>query len=141
LVLALWSRDAIGLDARSRYAALAAAGFVVLNGGVLRAAHHWGGLAWDLRDLLASRPLQAALTLTWTVTALALMIGATRAHVRAWWVVGAALLAVVVAKLFLIDLATLSDLPKVVAFLGVGALMLVIGYFAPLPPAPVNERS
>ena len=44
-------------------------------------------------------------------------------------------------NLFLIDLATLSDLPKVVAFLGVGALMLVIGYFAPLPPGAANERT
>ena len=31
-------------------------------------------------------------------------------------------------------LAALSGLTRVVAFLGVGALLLVIGYVAPLPP-------
>jgi uncharacterized membrane protein len=132
--LAIWSRIAMTLADRDRYAVLAIAGFVALNGAVLRAAHHVGGIAWSLHDLLASRPLQAALTLTWTVTALALMLFATRRALRAWWSVGAALLAVVVAKLFLLDLATLSGLPRVVAFLGVGALLLVIGYVAPFPP-------
>jgi uncharacterized membrane protein len=44
-------------------------------------------------------------------------------------------MAVVVAKLFLLDLATLSGLPRVVAFIGVGVLLLVIGYVAPFPPA------
>ena len=49
--------------------------------------------------------------------------------------VGAALLAVVVGKLFLIDLGALSGLSRVVAFLGVGILLLAIGYLTPLPPA------
>jgi uncharacterized membrane protein len=48
---------------------------------------------------------------------------------------GAALLAAVVAKLFLVDLSALSGLPRVVAFLGVGILLLVIGFLSPLPPA------
>ena len=38
-----------------------------------------------------------------------------------------------------IDLAALSGLTRVVAFLGVGALLLVIGYVAPLPPATKNS--
>ena len=40
-----------------------------------------------------------------------------------------------IVKLFAIDLAALSGLTRVVAFLGVGALLLIIGYVAPLPPA------
>jgi uncharacterized membrane protein len=44
-------------------------------------------------------------------------------------------LAVVVAKLFLVDLGNLSGLPRVVAFLGAGVLLLVIGFVSPLPPA------
>ena len=36
---------------------------------------------------------------------------------------------------FLVDLGALSGLPRVVAFLGVGVLLLVIGYLSPLPPA------
>jgi hypothetical protein len=57
---------------------------------------------------------------------------------------GAALLAAVVAKLFLVDLSALSGLPRVVAFLGVGLLLLVIGFVSPLPPrrvrGPENRR-
>jgi uncharacterized membrane protein len=34
-----------------------------------------------------------------------------------------------------LDLAALSGLTRVVAFMGVGALLLVIGYVAPMPPA------
>jgi len=48
---------------------------------------------------------------------------------------GAGLLAAVVAKLFLVDLSALSGLPRVVAFVGVGILLLVVGFLSPLPPA------
>jgi uncharacterized membrane protein len=53
--------------------------------------------------------------------------------------VGAGLLAVVVVKLFALDLSSLSGLPRVVAFLGVGVLLLLIGYLAPLPPAALEK--
>ena len=85
--------------------------------------------------LLESTTLQAALTLMWTATALPLMVLANKRAIRPLWMIGAALLAVVVGKLFLVDLAALSGLSRVVAFLGVGGLLLVIGYLAPLPPA------
>ena len=49
--------------------------------------------------------------------------------------VGAALLAVVIAKLFLIDLSRIGSVERIVSFVGVGLLMLVVGYFSPLPPA------
>jgi uncharacterized membrane protein len=114
--------------------------FIVLNGAVARTVHHWLGVAWGLQPLLASRPLQAALTLTWTVAALAAMVVATRRQVRIVWLTGAGLLAAVVIKLFAIDLAALSGLSRVVAFLGVGALLLVIGYVAPLPPADTKRE-
>jgi uncharacterized membrane protein len=62
------------------------------------------------------------------------MVAATRRSLRPLWMLGAALLAAVVAKLFLVDLSALSGLPRVVAFLGVGILLLVIGFLSPLPP-------
>ena len=48
---------------------------------------------------------------------------------------GAALLVVVVIKLFLVDLSGIGTIERIVSFIGVGLLMLVIGYFSPLPPA------
>jgi uncharacterized membrane protein len=37
-------------------------------------------------------------------------------------------------KLFLIDLSHIGTVPRIVSFLGVGTLMLVLGYYSPLPP-------
>ena len=68
------------------------------------------------------------------VIALALMLFATRRAVRTVWFTGAVLMAVVVAKLFLIDLSNIGGIERIVSFIGVGILMLVIGYVAPLPP-------
>ena len=133
--LVLWARPFAGIPERVLYRWAGAGLFVALNGVVLRAAHQWGDIPWRLTSLLASKPLQAALTLTWTATALALMYTATRRQLRPLWMLGAALLAVVVVKLFVVDLAALSGLPRVVAFLGVGILLLVIGFLSPLPPA------
>ena len=62
------------------------------------------------------------------------MVVATRRAVRGLWMVGAVLMAAVVAKLFLIDLSNVGGIERVVSFLGVGVLMLVVGYFAPVPP-------
>jgi uncharacterized membrane protein len=133
--LVMWARHFAPIPERVLYRWIGAGVFVALNGVVIRAAHHWGDIPWRLSALLASKPLQAALTLTWTATALALMYTATKRKLRPLWMLGAALLAVVVVKLFAVDLGALSGLPRVVAFLGVGVLLLVIGFLSPLPPA------
>ena len=123
-----------GIPERTLHRWLAVRAFVALNGIVLRTAHQWGGVSWRFSSLLASKPLQAALTLVWTLTAVTAMVVASSRRLRMLWMLGAALLAVVVAKLFLVDLGALSGLPRVVAFLGVGVLLLIIGFVSPLPP-------
>ena len=137
--LFLWAKRHAGTAAQTLYRWLGMGAFIVLNGIVVRAVHHWLGVPWQLHALIASRPLQAALTLTWTIAALAAMVVATKRQLRMLWLVGAGLLAAVIVKLFAIDLAALSGLTRVVAFLGVGALLLVIGYVAPLPP-PASKQ-
>lgn len=135
IVLFRWGRSHTRMQERDRFALLGVGIFVCINGGILRAGHHWADIPWDLSALLGSRPLQAALTLAWSLTGTALMFVAARRVLRALWMVGAALLALVVVKLFVLDLGALSGLPRVVAFLGVGGLLLLIGYLSPLPPA------
>ena len=134
-VVSSWAKRFAAISERARYRWIGAAAFVALNGVVLRTAHHWGDIPWRFSTLLASKPLQAALTLTWTLTALAVMIVATTRRIRPLWMLGAALLAAVIGKLFLVDLNALSGLPRVVAFIGAGLVLLVIGYLSPLPPA------
>jgi uncharacterized membrane protein len=138
---AIWAARFAGIAERTLYRWVGAGLFVALNGVVLRTAHHWGDVPWRLSSLVASKPLQAALTLVWTLAALTAMVAATRRSLRPLWMLGAALLAAVVAKLFLVDLSALSGLPRVIAFLGVGILLLVIGFLSPLPPAAKADAS
>jgi uncharacterized membrane protein len=140
LALHRWMLGEGRLGPRASYAWLGAGAFIALNSAVVRAVHHWLDVPWRLSEVLASKPLQAALTLAWTGTALAAMVVASRRGLRPVWLMGAALLGVVVIKLFAIDLAALSGLTRVVAFLGVGAMLLVIGYLTPLPPAGRGQQ-
>lgn len=101
---------------------------------VMRSAHHWGGVPWHSAALFESMLVQAGLSIVWTLIALALMLfGHLRAR-RELWLVGAALIALVVAKLFFVELGNRGGLERIVSFIGVGVLLLVVGYFAPLPP-------
>ncbi len=109
--------------------------FVALNAIVLRAVAHYGGIAYNFDNLADSGLAQTAVSLLWGLSALATMVNGARGARRPIWLVGAVLLALVVGKLFLVDLSNWGGLTRVVSFLGVGALMLVIGYFAPMPPA------
>jgi uncharacterized membrane protein len=110
------------------------AAFVWLNGVLLRSLYHWGGVAYDLESILRSDLAQTAVSVFWTVLALASMVFATRRGYRALWLTGAALMAVVVVKLFLVDLAKVGGVERIVSFIAVGILMLVIGYVSPVPP-------
>ncbi len=134
-----WSARLRRIDERTLYPWLGVAVFLLVNAMVFRSVHQWLAVPWRFDALVASKTLQAALTLTWTATALPLMVMANRRAIRPLWMVGAALLAIVVGKLFLLDLSSLSGLPRIVAFIGVGLLLLVIGYLAPLPPARQEE--
>jgi len=115
-------------------AVLGVTAFGLVTGLVLRTCHHWAGVAWDVDALYASRLTQAALSVAWSLIGVALMLAGHRRLRRVAWIVGAALLGVVVAKLFLVELADRGSLSRIVSFLVVGGLMLAVGYFAPMPP-------
>ena len=115
--------------------------FYWLNGVLLRTLHHWGGIPHDFGAMLRSALAQTAVSIFWTVLALAAMFYATRRSNRSLWITGAALMGVVVAKLFVIDLAKVGGVERIVSFLAVGVLMLVIGYVAPVPPRKQLETT
>ena len=115
--------------------ALAAIGFIALNTVWLRVAHNYGGIAWNSQSLFASFLVQAGYSILWTLTALALMVGAYRRGSRGVWMAGAGLLGFTVLKLFVVDLSNRGGSERIVVFIVVGVLMLVVGYFAPVPPA------
>jgi uncharacterized membrane protein len=116
-------------------AALGVAGFVWLNAMLVRAFHHYGDVPYRLNAWTASLAVQTGLTLLWSSTALVLMWFSARRAARVPWLVGAVLLGAVVLKLMLVDLSGTGTVTRIVSFIGVGVLMLVIGYVAPLPAA------
>jgi uncharacterized membrane protein len=140
--LAMWWRGLAGygignaaqVPASWPRGALGAAGFIFLNGVLLRTLHHWAGIPYQLDAMLRSDLAQASLSIIWTVLALVAMLWAHRRGWRVLWFSGAGLMAAVVVKLFLVDLAKVGGVERIVSFIAVGVLMLVIGYFAPLPP-------
>ena len=91
-------------------------------------------MPYRLDALLDSMLVQAGLSIVWTLIALPLMLVGHRRGQRQLWLLGAALIAVVVAKLFFVELGNRGGLERIVSFIGVGLLLLVVGYFAPLPP-------
>lgn len=106
----------------------------VLSGGVAHAVHHLAGVAYTPEALFGSTLFQAALSIAWGVAALIAMWLANTRGLRPVWVAGAALLGLVVLKLFLVDLDGSGSVARIVSFIGVGVMMLAIGYLAPLPP-------
>ncbi|MBE1237725.1 DUF2339 domain-containing protein [Phaeovibrio sulfidiphilus] len=115
------------------------AALVFVSCAVFRAVHHLSGIPFELAALAGSMTTQAALSIVWTLVALGLMIGGHLGARRPAWIAGAGLLGLVIAKLFLVDLGGTNSLERIVSFLGVGVMMLVVGYFAPLPPRTSAE--
>ena len=111
----------------------AALGWFLLTATVLRTCHHWAGVPWDFSALFASQLTQAALSIIWSIMGVTAMLLGNRRASRGVWLAGAALLAVVVVKLFTVELADHGSLYRIVSFIGVGILLLIVGYFAPVP--------
>ena len=109
--------------------------FVWANAVLLRTLHQWGGVPFSLGSFADSTLTQTALSIFWAVLSLSTMLVAARKSNRVAWLAGAVLLAVVVGKLFLVDLSRIGSIERIVSFVGVGVLMLIVGYLSPLPPA------
>lgn len=109
------------------------AGLAWITSIVLHAVHHWGGVPWDA-GLLGSSLAQTSLTVTWSVLGVAgWIIGSRHGH-RGLWLAAALLMAVVLAKLVLVDRQHLGNLLGIGSFIAYGLLCTVVGYVAPAPP-------
>ncbi|PXX98138.1 DUF2339 domain-containing protein [Halomonas sp. LBP4] len=114
-------------------AVLAAAGFVLLTVTVLRGLHLRADVVWS-PAMLASGLVQTGLTLLWSLLGVAGWIVGSRRGQRQVWLAAAVLMAVVLAKLVLVDRVHLGNLLGIVSFIGYGLLCIGVGYVAPAPP-------
>jgi uncharacterized membrane protein len=134
-----WWREAAQRSAPWQGRGVAALSFVALNGLIARAFHVYGGVRFDFSALWTSPGYQATVSIVWAAAALAVTVAATRLRRRGLWMFGAVLLGAVVVKLFLVDLAGLGTVARILSFIVVGLLMLLIGYLSPLPPRSAEE--
>jgi uncharacterized membrane protein len=114
-------------------------GFALLNGMLLRSLHHWLGTPFEWAAIFTYPEVQMAFTFLWGLSAFMLMLLAHRKAHRQLWLAGAGLMALTVAKIFLLDLAQRGSIERIISFIGAGLILLIMGYFAPLPPAQTEE--
>ena len=111
-----------------------------LSATLARTVHFWNDVPFRLDALARSTLFQASLSVLWSLIAMGVMGVATRRQLRPIWFGGAGLIGVVVVKLFIMDLSGSGTIARIVSFLAVGALMLIIGYFSPLPPNQIKGQ-
>lgn len=116
-------------------------GWIWLSSMVIRTVHFWEKMPYDAPSLATSALVQASLSVLWSFYAMGVLFISTRKGFREGWIAGAGLLFIVVIKLFLVDLSGTGTIARIVSFVAVGILMLVIGYFSPLPPSIRKENS
>jgi uncharacterized membrane protein len=140
--VSIWSIETLpSIKPKVRVYSLATLGFVILNGVIARSTHYLGGVPYTASSLYGSEHFQSATSIIWTVLALGLTWTATRKQLRELWFAGTGLLALVVLKLFLIDLAEVGTIARIVSFIVVGVLILVLAYLSPLPPGEGREKT
>lgn len=109
--------------------------------GVIRAVHHFTGVAWESSALMGSVGVQSTLSIYWAILGLSGMVLGTKRGSRAIWMSGAGLMIIVVLKLFAVDLGNTGTVERIISFLGVGVMLLVVGYFSPVPPKLDSDNS
>ncbi len=104
-----------------------------------RSIHVYVGIDYTLYALMQSTIFQMSLSVLWSIIAMLVILLAKQLAHRLIWIAGAGLMGVVVIKLFLVELSNSGSVERIVSFIVVGLLLLLIGYFAPLPPV-YNEE-
>jgi len=120
---------------------VAALVFIWLTAVLIRSMHHFLEIRFDLGDLLEDTRVQTAISILWTLIGMAAMLFASRRAIRILWIVGAALVGVVLVKMFFIDLGASGTVERIVSFLVVGSLLVATGYFSPIPDRESESES
>jgi uncharacterized membrane protein len=132
--------DANGISRTTVRAAIAGGAFVWIHGVVFRVVHFGLGVPFEPQAMFDSVVVQTTIAVLWALTGLGCMVAGTKRSLRPLWAAGAGLMGAVVLKLFLVDLSHTGTVSRIVSFIGVGILLLVVGYFSPVPPRQAQEE-
>jgi len=124
----------------SLYSTLALLSTIFASVVFARAVHVFKEINYTFYTLWDHIYFQAGLSILWSMIAIVLMLLSKRYYSRPLWLSGFGLLILVVLKLFFIELASSGTIERVISFLVVGTLLLLIGYFVPLPPTEDEEK-
>jgi len=124
----------LGDDSRKPQLFLLGLALLLSTIAVVRIVHHTTGVAWHPDALMNSVGVQSTLSIYWAILGLSGMVIGTKRLRRSIWMMGAGLMVIVVLKLFVIDLGNTGTVARIISFLGVGVMLLVVGYFSPVPP-------
>ncbi|QKI88786.1 DUF2339 domain-containing protein [Thiomicrorhabdus xiamenensis] len=108
--------------------------FAFANAVILRLLYHWYDIYYSLHIWLNSSTTQTTLAIFWSLLGVAIMKWAQKSAKRTLWLAGSALLALVVIKLFIFDLSNSGTIARIISFIGVGGILITVGYFFPIPP-------
>jgi uncharacterized membrane protein len=106
-----------------------------------RYVHAVHGVPYTMKALWHSDYFETGMSLIWSAVAIVAMLLSKKFHRRTLWMAGFGLLLVVVLKLFFVELAHSGTIERIISFIVVGVLLLLIGYFVPMPPTEEKERS
>ncbi|MFK7732730.1 MAG: DUF2339 domain-containing protein [Pseudomonadales bacterium] len=113
--------------------AIGAVGFVWLSAVLMRSIHHYMEVPYQLSALMDSAKVQTALSILWTAIGMAGMLLASKRSLRPLWIAAAALIGIVLAKMFFIDLDAAGTIERIISFMVVGGMLVALGYFSPIP--------
>lgn len=138
-VVAEWYRNFTAITDRPVakpivYALIGLFSFAWFNVIMFKTIHVIAEVPYRLDYLFDSAVVQMSVSISWTMIGLAIMVIASRRGWRQFWFSGATLIGLIVPKLFLLDMR--GTVERIVSFMIVGILLLVVGYFSPVPPQP-----
>ena len=120
---------------------LAVFAFIWLTAVLIRSLHFYLDIPFDLSVMATDSRVQTAISILWTIIGMAAMLVSSRLIIRPAWIIGAALIGVVLIKMLFIDLAASGTIERIVSFLVVGSLLVAMGYFSPIPKKTEQNKA
>jgi uncharacterized membrane protein len=113
--------------------------FLCLTMLITRSVCYYTALSFSAVGILSSSLLQTVISVLWSGTAFVIMLFSAKAKRERENSLGALLLFLVAAKLFLVDIHLSTELERICAFMWVGGMMLLAGYYMPTDAAEMSS--